>query len=276
MIGIFIGDGGIVSFWGERQTLNLSEGMDILYNSPFQSNISFISIILILFIPIISLIYSGIRILLNIKTKIKYLSLSLTVLWIFSISILSFTSILLGLEFKDEASITKDIEINAEIETLEIYVNDDDVFSNNLKQSENDIISDLIDVREDNIYLGYPKLIIIENPTDSIFKVEIHKSSRGLNQKEAIMNSELINFDYEINNSKLYLSPYMSIGRNEKYRGQKIEVIVRVPIGKSVYLGENIERILHPISSNSNSHIDQNQYSKTEWKNRNNKIILNN
>ena len=68
----------------------------------------------------------------------------------------------------------------------------------------------------------------------------------------------------------------MTIGKNEKYRGQKIEILIRVPKGKTVYLGENIERILHPISTRSSSHPEQLQYSKTEWKNRNNKIILNN
>ncbi len=276
LIGVFIGDGGIVSFWGERQTLNLSEGMDILYNSSFQSNISFISIILILFIPIISLIYLGIRLLLNIKTKIKYITISLTVLWIFSLSILSFTSILLGLEFKEKAIVTNDLEINPNTETLEIYVNEDVIFSNNLIQTENHNLSDLIDVRNDNIFLGYPKLIIIENENDTVFNVEIQKSSRGLNQKEAIMNSELIEYNYELKDSKLFLDPFMTIGKNEKYRGQKIEILIRVPKGKTVYLGENIERILHPISTRSSSHPEQLQYSKTEWKNRNNKIILNN
>jgi phage shock protein PspC (stress-responsive transcriptional regulator) len=274
LIGVFIGDGGLIPFWGERQSITLNEGMDILYASPFQSSLTFGSIIMVLILPILGMIYTGIRLLFEIKPGLKYFRLSLTVLWIVSLGVLSFTSILLGLEFRDEASITDYMEIDPATEVLKIEVTNDDVFSNKIDRAHNSNLSNMIDVSGDMIYLGYPKLIIVESNKDSTYKVEIHKSSRGINEKEAIMNSELMKYECGVKDGVLNLAPYMSMSTDEKFRGQELEILVRVPEGKSVVLGENIERVLQPISAKNISEQKRQLYSNTEWKNDSNKMVF--
>ncbi len=274
LVGVFIGDGGLIPFWGERQSITLSEGMNILYASSFQSSLTFGSIVLVLFIPIFGMMYTGIRLLFDLKPGLKYFRISLTVLWVVSLGVLSFTSVLLGIEFRDEASITDYIEINPETEVLKIEVADDDIFSNNINRAHNSDLSNMIDVGEQQIYLGYPKLIIVESNKDSTYKVEVHRSSRGINEKEAIMNSELMKYECSFDNGILNLAPYMSMSIGEKFRGQELEVLVRVPEGKSVLLGENIERVLQPISAKNSNKQKRQLYSNTAWKNDHNKMIF--
>ena len=274
LVGVFIGDGGLFPFWGDRQPITLTEGMDMLYASSFQSNLTYGAILLVLFIPIIGMIYTGIRLLFEVKSSIKYFKVSLTVLWVVSIGVLCFTGVLLGIEFRDEATITDYVEISTEIDVLKIEVSDDDIFSNKIDRANNSNLSNLIDITDQQIYLGYPKLIIVESSKDSTFKVEIHRSSRGINEKEAIMNSELMSYECDFENGVLLLAPYMSISSEEKFRGQELEVLVRVPIGKTVMLGENIERVLQPISTKNKLHQKRQMFSNTEWKNDNNKMIF--
>jgi hypothetical protein len=135
-------------------------------------------------------------------------------------------------------------------------------------------VTDLIHVQDDNIFLGYPKLIIIESPKDSVYKVEVQKSSRGINEKEAIMNAELMSYDCSFENGVLKVSPYMTLLTENKFRGQELEILVRVPEGKTVLLGENIERVLQPISEKNRVRQKRQVYSNTVWKNDKSKMVF--
>jgi hypothetical protein len=48
---------------------------------------------------------------------------------------------------------------------------------------------------------------------------------------------------------------------------------VRVPRGKSVELGDNIERILHPIHPTNTESRIRDKYSRTTWTNVGNKMV---
>lgn len=272
LISVFIGEGGLIPFWGERHSLNVSEAMDMFYNSSFQSTLAYFSLLLILFIPIIGLIYSGVKLLLDIKTSLKYLVLASAVLWTVALGTFALTSIQPGLEFKEEANVSENIEVN-NAQELFVEVADDDIFSNAITYNEHWENSDLIDVKKDVIYMGYPKLKIIESSKDSTFKVEIQKQARGLNYKEAILNAEDIEYYVQVEGNKLTLDPYLRLSEGKKFRGHDLEVIIRVPEGHSVQLGDNIERILVPISAKNRESDDRKNFSNTTWKNDNNKMV---
>lgn len=272
LISIVIGDGGLLPFWGDRHSLNMSEAADMLYNTNFQSSLAYFSMLIILFIPIIGLIYSGVKLLLEIKVSLKYLILTSAVLWTIAVGTLAMTSIQMGMEFQEDAFVTENIEIESANE-LVINVLDDDIFSNGISYNEHWENSDLIEVNEEGIYMGYPKLLIVESSKDSTFKVEVQKSSKGLSYKEAIENADEIDYTISHEGNEVYLSPYLSVDYGNKFRGQNVEVIVRVPEGCAVKLGDNIERILVPISAKNEESETRKHFSNTSWKNEGNKMI---
>lgn len=273
LISIFIGEGGLIPFWGERHSINMAEAMDIFYTSTFQSTLAYFSILLVLFIPIIGLIYSGVKLLLDIRGSLKYLVLSSAVLWTVSLGTLALVSIQAGLEFKEEANVTESIDV-VNANELIVEVADDDIFSNSISYNEHWENDDLIDLQDNMIYMGYPKLKIIESPKDSSFKIEIQKQARGLNYKEAIINAEDIAYNVQVVGNKITLDPYLSISDDHKFRGHDLEVVIRVPEGHTVKLGDNIDRILVPISAkNRESNMRQN-FSNTIWKNDHNKMVF--
>lgn len=272
LLSLVIGDGGLLPFWGDRHSLNMSEAMDMLYNSSFQSSLAYISILIILIIPIIGLIYSGVKLLLDIKVSLKYLILSFAVLWTVALGVLALTSIQMGMEFKEDAIATESMEISG-YGQVTIEVGDDDLFSNSITYNRHWENSDLIDVNDQGIFIGYPKLMIVESSKDSTFKVVVQRSSNGLNYKEAILNAELIQYDIKVTGDRIVLPPYMQLAKGSKFRGQDLEVVVRVPEGCSVKLGDNIERILVPISEKNKRSEERKSFSNTTWKNEENKMI---
>ncbi|MCB9188994.1 MAG: PspC domain-containing protein [Flavobacteriales bacterium] len=272
LISVFIGEGGLFPFWGERHSLTMSEAMDMLYITDIQSNLAYFSILLVLFIPIIGMISSGVKLLLDIRGSLKYMAIGSSVLWTLAFSILVITSIQMGLEFREEANVNENYTVNTT--ELNIEVADDEIFSNGISYSEHWENSDLIDVQEKGIYMGYPKLKIIESSKDSTFKIEIQKYARGLNYKEAILNAEEIQYEIEIVNNELILPAYLFIDHENKFRGHDVEIIVRVPEGHTVKLGDNIERILVPISEKNRESKERKSFENTVWKNDNNKMIF--
>lgn len=273
LISVFIGDGGLISFWGDRHMMNVGEAMDIFYVTDFQSTLAYFSLLLILFIPIIGMIYSGIKMLFDIKGSLKFVAITFSVIWILAVGVIAITTIPIGLEFKEEANVSEVIEVS-KTEEITIEVGDDDVFSNNIIYNKYWENSDLMDVQPNRICLGYPKLKIIESSKDSTFKIIVQKEAHGLNYKEAIMNADQISYNVNVVGSTVKLDPYMTLSSDENFRGQDLEVIVRVPEGYSVKLGKNIERILVPISEKNMESNTRKSFENTTWKNDNDKMIF--
>jgi phage shock protein PspC (stress-responsive transcriptional regulator) len=273
LISVFIGDGGLISFWGDRHMMNVGEVMDVFYTSDFQSNLAYFSLLIVLFIPIIGMIYAGIKLLFDIKGTIKIVAISGTVLWILAIGIIAITSIPVGLEFKEDATVIESVEVPY-TEEITINVGEDDIFSNNIIYGEYWESTNLMDVQEDKIYMGYPRLKIIESSKDSTFKIIVQKEAHGLTYKEAIINAESIEYDVNVQGNQITLDPYMTLNADQNFRWHDLEVIIRVPEGHSVNLGENIERILVPISEKNRESKERKSFENTTWKNDNDKMVF--
>jgi phage shock protein PspC (stress-responsive transcriptional regulator) len=90
--------------------------------------------------------------------------------------------------------------------------------------------------------------ITIEKSDDSLFHTKIKKYSRGLNAKDAEDRAQRIAFHYTQKDSILDLGSNIAIGRNEKFRGQELILILQVPEGKKVRFDASIEEKLHPFN----------------------------
>jgi len=271
VVSILIGETGFFPLWGERSSESLTNLMDVLYQTQFQSSITFFSILLVLFIPIIGAIYSGFKLLFEIKSNFKTMGIAVSIIWFLSIGICTITGVQLGMEFREESEVREEIAINSNPDVLNIEINDDKIFSNHVNYDSPFRYSQLVQIDDESIFLGTPSLNIIENESDSIFEIEIVKISRGLSQREAIYKAENIEYKIDVQGNNVNLSPILSIDIADKMRGQEVLVIVKVPAGKSVHFGENIRR-MPPIECTECLTIKENKFKNSTWKMENNKL----
>jgi hypothetical protein len=96
------------------------------------------------------------------------------------------------------------------------------------------------------------------------FEIIVHKTSNGLSNKDAIGKSENIEYPVSINKNKLLLNPYFSVPIADKLRNQKVQVEVRIPLGKEVKLGNGIDRI--EFRAVGKNRYDENSCANTTWK----------
>ncbi|MDQ3192299.1 MAG: PspC domain-containing protein [Bacteroidota bacterium] len=240
---------------------SFNEVFSYLFYSTDQINLAKIGLFLVLFIPFVSILIAGIKILFGIKKKLVGMGSVLLLFWLSGIAVLIFITYDLSKEFSNKASSVQVIS-PLQPDNSTIYI------GMNKKEKPNFIVGSkgnrhIFNIQEDNLLVGYPKLNIIKSETDS-FTVTITTSSFGSSRKEALERSKNIGYNYMQTDSLIDFDDYFRISNNDKYRFQQVYITVKVPEGKSVELSPLLKKMLHNVE-NINSVDDRNMAGK-KWK----------
>ncbi len=161
-----------------------------------------------------------------------------------------------GYDFSKDAAYSEPFEFENKSDTLYIETTEDPYFSENLEYDE-DILFETVQVTDGKIIFGYPELKIKRSTSDQ-FEMTIEREAHGSNKREAIARAEAIHYKFSHQDSLLKLAPYFSTPIKNKLRLQKITITVFVPEGKTVYLGDKINRIY-----NEHNHEDEEEHESS-------------
>jgi hypothetical protein len=87
-----------------------------------------------------------------------------------------------------------------------------------------------------------------KSKTDSI-QLEVKFSSNGSTTKEAIKNARTINYNYQITDSALVIDNYLSTLKDNKIRGQQVELTLYIPLYQVVYLDESVKELIFDVEN---------------------------
>jgi hypothetical protein len=90
--------------------------------------------------------------------------------------------------------------------------------------------------------------------------VVLKKFSAGRNRTEAIARAEKIKYNISYKDSVLDIGSGYAIDKSSKFRGQKVEIEIRVPVGKKINFSETVRRKLNSA--------DVRVYRDGHWRNR--------
>lgn len=261
---LLFGNTGILPFIGPDRIDGIPMLIEIIYPGEEPSSLIFISVVLVLTIPIISLITLGVRILFNYRQNIKIVAWTFAIVWSVAVGILFVYSTELASNFKSDKEIRYSIPLeDANTDELIISVMDDDQFSNHIDPYDDWGASELVKVDEEFIYFGLPKLKVISLYDTGSFRVSIIKESHGATTREAIGNIERIDYPIISKGNQLFISPYLKMPKEDKLRAQYVRVEILVPRGKMVKFGKNIDRVLRHLGDESVPYASH--YEGTEW-----------
>ena len=102
------------------------------------------------------------------------------------------------------------------------------------------------------LLIGEPRLDVEESSSNE-FLILIRKKSRGSDPDAAKNNVEDIVYNFTQNDSIIRFNPYYTIRDNQRWLDQEVDITVKVPRGKSVYLGNRMETIIYDIENVSNT-----------------------
>ena len=205
--------------------------------------VAVVAISLVVFIPIVMMIFHGIRFLFNLKRNktvgtIAWQSWVVALIIAFGISYTTITA------FKDESVIiTKHDFDKIKGDTLQIRLNTNNYYANVLSSDRSTIVSQdrSIPILHDGEFYGEPRLRIINTDKDD-FYMKLYLNSRGHNEKRAEENIQDIEFNFRIDSLGIILDPYYLLKEEAKWRAQEVDIRIYVPEGKSVMIDRNIRR----------------------------------
>jgi phage shock protein PspC (stress-responsive transcriptional regulator) len=212
---------------------------DFIFNTDVQKISFWGTLFFFVCIPIIALVIGLIRTIIGARRN-KYLSLSLAALWFIGwIALFLFASSLAG-EFKYEKSVQTNITGNiADSATLLVtspskpIASSDTYWWLDMNEEGFDITND--SMRYNNVALQ------ISKSNDSAYSINIMKYSRGKSKKLAEEKAEKISFDVAIQDSILMLDNGISIDKKSAFRGQRVVVEIKVPVGRKIIFDKNLE-----------------------------------
>jgi phage shock protein C len=211
---------------------------DLLLSSRLQSMLIWPAIGLLIGIPVVALVIFIIRKLTGAKETNRYAGYTLTFLWLLGLALAAIVASSIVKDFRRPATETQSFAIQQPSHGKLIIKRTPGLLGEDDGISFGD--SHLL-VADDTVIINYIRVRIEKSPNDS-FGVEISRHSRGRTLQQAKQLAHDIEFRLNQQDSVLYLPEGFSLPAHTKYRGQRVTVIIKVPVGKNIEIDREVYR----------------------------------
>ena len=215
------------------------------------TNMALISIALFftIVIPLVALIYGGIKMMFRFKANDKMIGLAAFVLWIISLIFLISMAAFEGWQFTESGRSSSSFDLEAfPSDTLLVRINDHpdiEGFSNDWYTNYN---SEWYVLSTDEKVYGKIDLDISRDEFLD-WEMTVRKNSQGRNKMEAVMNANKLDYEWGQSSSTLTLDPYFSLEKPNRWRAPSTRVTILVPEGKYIRLDKNTRYFLNHVKS---------------------------
>lgn len=213
--------------------------------TPTQMWLFTIGFILLIGIPAIQLLMFAFRALFKLKPQHKAVSISLIVLWFISLGSLIVCSIITFGQFSHNSVSRETASLqHFESDTLNLRLEKDDMYF----ILQDNIFETFLDVEQNRAYSNDVSLDIVKSNNDS-FKIEMIKKSRGKHQAKARTNAKEITYHYDSHGDEIVFYDYFSCPKKHRFFAQEVDVILHVPVGKTIILDESLRYFIYDIKN---------------------------
>lgn len=210
--------------------------------SPGVMSLAILLLVLIVGITLLAILFIGTKLVFRYKTNNKLIGLGAFGIWL--VAVVAAVALTLGqvgnFSHKNTVSTSKALNCTA-CQTLKVELD-----ANALQKSsdENSRYEDyfLMGESSNKVLAGRPQLSI-ESTEGTDFSVVVRKSSRGKDAAEVQANLNKIDYTINSSDSTLVLQPFFVIGNQAKLRSQDVLITVKVPQGKQVRLGKDLDEL---------------------------------
>ncbi len=208
-----------------------------------------IPVFAIIAIPLIALVYLGLRMVFRFRRGDTLFFVTSATLWISAVVFLALVMFFQARSFSILESVKERIELSENcngIKSLVVSV------SKNADDFDIQFEPDKI-IRVDEYSLAYtdgvatiygkPK-VYFEKSEGDCFELLIVKKSRGATKNQAKSSAEAIDVIFSSSDTTLTLYPYYALHKKSKWRTQEVEITICIPEGKEIFIDESLENLI--------------------------------
>jgi phage shock protein PspC (stress-responsive transcriptional regulator) len=267
VIGIFLAIGFIAGLSGSDMILAITsdgifsiesaEFFNLIFVSDDQFHLATFGVIMLIGVPILAIIYGGIKLLFKVKAHYS-LGIVLLIFWIAGAAICSLIGIKMAKELSSNEEIVEEVMLPNEIETFNLTASTEDIPGYGVLDGQFSTIS----LNKERIFQNNIKVNIYESKTDSSY-FKIIKEANAESVKAAKIKARNIEFKYSIKDSTVHFNNYISTLKKHKIRGQNVRVKFYLAQGKSVYFDPSVFEVIYNVPNYSDTY-DKEMISK-KW-----------
>ncbi|MBN2350906.1 MAG: PspC domain-containing protein [Bacteroidales bacterium] len=215
-----------------------------IYFDPVNISLFSVCLLIVILIPVIALIYGGIKLIFNIRTRNSVIRATALTAWILSL-IVVITMVITESDhftFKTVDTETYPVKpLHSEI----LYLN---VVDNHYPDGEMNVFS-IFDYTirynpEEEMMMGVPKLDIKKSVND-FAEITLVRLSGAIPIKNNINYPEEIMYNWQFNDSVLILDNYFTVNKDQRWRMPEMQLILKLPVNQIVYFDKNIDALLN-------------------------------
>lgn len=216
---------------------------------------SYTCLLLIAGVPLLGMAYLGIRLLFTFKPGIKGVGISLVLLWILGVVMSFAITSIVGSDFSSLGADTETVELQFDQnpdQTIHLGLNHE------LGEDEPTEVVDIFDIsllttNTSNQLFGKPEFDINKAKTGGP-KLVIKRSARAKKKQDAVERANKINYGFAATDTSILLNGYFEIPEHELWRTQDVELELLLPVGYTVYLSDEMVRIIYDIDNVTNTY----------------------
>ncbi|NVO03600.1 MAG: hypothetical protein HXX09_12965, partial [Bacteroidetes bacterium] len=248
---VYISSMGVSSF-------SIPVFLKILLTSSSQITLAMIGLSLLIGIPLLMLIYNGTKLIFGFRTKFRFIGLSSFSLWLTGLVLCGIVALQVTRSFSHKYVKTQTASLIQPIKnTLYLDLKPDNSIDSLKSYDEKFLLGqwNMVTANGKNIHFGVPNLEFIKSETDS-FNLLIFYSARGENRDIAMQRANLIDYKFVQKDSVLLFNPYFYLPVKEKWRNQNVRILLKIPVGKGIFINKNMGILLNnPNSDSTNSEL---------------------
>ena len=241
MLIVFITGGFVANFQlfgagGDLQKVN-----DLIFKDTGTIWMLVFGVILIVLIPLMGMLLTGVRLLIDSTKKVRVLNWAFLFLFVCGIVMIVMGSGNVIREFRRNGQITRKIEMDSvTTDTIVVNVNADTIFTGRGYGDEHEFF-DLVELQQTRAIYGEPisfRVEEIDNNEKPYLIVE--KLSNGYSLIDAGERASRIEYDYSVDGNVVTVDPLFTTPSSDPYRAQYINVTLYAPEGMHISFNKNI------------------------------------
>lgn len=201
-------------------------------------------------IPLIMLAYLGTKMIFRFKSNNPAIGATSFGLWMIGVFLLIFASVKGVSDFKSVSTSTKQEPVVTKSDTLYLKMGNDE-FSDYLDSNIDIDGLRIASVNGKKFLLNQPRLDIERSETND-FSVVIRSKARGRDLDKAQNNARDINYKFTQQDSLITFQPWFMLPDKSVWHKQEVDITLKVPENKTIFLNDEMVKIIHDIKNTSN------------------------
>lgn len=240
----------------------ISNWRHVIFESTSDYVLAVIAFIIVAGIPVIMLIYGGVKLLFKIRYSNRWLNLSLGIIWTIGLILGFYIAALTIRQFSQTSRIKETSMVHITGDTLVVKM---DPRAKDLKlitfENNDDLEISMTNNHGDYVFgekdgkrsiIGYAELNVVESNSDSI-ELIVTRSSHGHTKKEANENAKAVSYSLKQVGNELVFDEIFLVNEDSKFRAQDVDIKIRLPKGKVIYFDKSVKHMLDDIDNTTNT-----------------------